>query len=341
MKFGPVAIADAQGAIAAHAVRRPGVTLRKGDTVQAADIAALRHTGVETIIAARIEAEDVGENEAAATLAKALAGAKLRIDKAFTGRANMFATSAGVLQIDAGLIDAINAGDEAITVATLPHMRAVVEGEMVATVKIIPFAVSRVALAAATALCGRPGLSVAPYRTMKVAVISTLLPGLKPTVIDKTVRILTDRLAPAGATIFAEERVDHTTAALAPVLARLQAQADLTVVFGASAITDRRDVIPSAIEAAGGRVDHFGMPVDPGNLLLLGTSPEGRPVLGAPGCARSPKENGFDFVLQRLLAGLSVTRADIQRMGVGGLLMEIVSRPQPREGGESRGDENG
>jgi len=70
--------------------------------------------------------------------------------------------------------------------------------------------------------------------------------------------------------------------------------------------------------------------VDPGNLLLVGEV-SGRPVLGAPGCARSPKENGFDWVLMRLLAGLPVRRADIAGMGVGGLLMEIVTRPQPRE----------
>ncbi len=102
-------------------------------------------------------------------------------------------------------------------------------------------------------------------------------------------------------------------------------------MFGASAITDRRDVIPAAIEAAGGRVEHFGMPVDPGNLLLIGEL-GGKPAIGAPGCARSPKENGFDWVLGRVLAGVEVTRADIQGMGVGGLLMEIESRPQPRQG---------
>ena len=105
----------------------------------------------------------------------------------------------------------------------------------------------------------------------------------------------------------------------------------LIVVFGASAITDRRDVIPAAIEAIGGRVEQFGMPVDPGNLLLLGAL-GGKPIIGAPGCARSPKENGFDWVLQRLLAGVPVRDADIRAMGVGGLLMEIVSRPQPRAG---------
>jgi molybdenum cofactor cytidylyltransferase len=100
--------------------------------------------------------------------------------------------------------------------------------------------------------------------------------------------------------------------------------------LGASAISDRRDVIPAAIEQAGGRITLFGMPVDPGNLLLLGEL-DGTRVVGLPGCARSPKRNGFDFVLWRLLAGLTVGRPDIAAMGVGGLLSEIPSRPQPRE----------
>ncbi len=336
MKFGPVRVSDALGSVVAHAVRRPGLMLKKGDLVDARAIAALTEAGISEILAAQFEPGDVNENAAATALAKAVTGSHLRLDPAFTGRANLFASAAGVLLIDTALVDAVNARDEAITIATLPHLRAVVENEMVATVKIIPFAVARASLEAAVALMTRPAISVSPYRPMRIAVISTLLPGLKPSVVDKTVRILQDRIAPARATIVAEERVPHDVESLTPVLERHAERVDLTIVFGASAITDRRDVIPASIEAAGGRVDHFGMPVDPGNLLLLGTSAQGKPVVGAPGCARSPKENGFDFILQRLLAGLVVTPADVRGMGVGGLLMEIVSRPQPRGGGESR-----
>ena len=152
--------------------------------------------------------------------------------------------------------------------------------------------------------------------------------------IEKTLRITAERIAPAGARIVAERRVPHETAALAAAIQEvLDAGAELVIVFGASAIADTRDVIPAAIERVGGEIGHFGMPVDPGNLLLIAQA-QGRPVLGAPGCARSPKENGFDWVLQRLLAALPVTRADIAALGVGGLLMEIVSRGQPRGGGE-------
>jgi molybdenum cofactor cytidylyltransferase len=117
---------------------------------------------------------------------------------------------------------------------------------------------------------------------------------------------------------------------VAAELGRAKAAAELLLVFGASAISDRRDVVPAGIEAAGGTVAHFGMPVDPGNLLLMGAL-DGKPVVGLPGCARSPKLNGFDYVLQRLFAGLDVAPGSIMGMGVGGLLSDIASRPQPRE----------
>jgi molybdenum cofactor cytidylyltransferase len=207
----------------------------------------------------------------------------------------------------------------------------VVAGEMIATVKIIPFAVAGSARDGALAGVNRPLIRIAPYRIRKVGVVSTVLPGLAAKVIEKTLKITAERLAPAGATIIAERRVPHESAALARALDEvLQAGSELVIVFGASAIADRRDVIPAALEQIGGRVEHFGMPVDPGNLLMIGTSAS-RPVIGAPGCARSPKENGFDWVLMRLLAGLPVPREDITGLGVGGLLMEIVTRPQPRD----------
>ena len=341
MKFGALAIEKAEGAIVAHAVRRPGLTLKKGDVVTAAAIATLREAGVTEIIVARIEDGDIDENAAAAALAQVVAGNNLRVDAPFTGRCNLFATRPGMFVADAGAIDAVNALDEAITVATLAPMRAVVEGEMVATVKIIPFAVPRSALDAALAAATAARLHVEPFRPLSVGVVSTLLPGLKTSVVDKTARALEQRLQPAGAKLASHARVGHDAAELAPAITQASRDNDLVIVFGASAITDRRDVIPAAIEAAGGKVEHFGMPVDPGNLLLLGRTADGKPVIGAPGCARSPRENGFDFVLNRLLAGIPVTAADIRRMGAGGLLMEIVSRPQPREGGAPEDESDG
>ena len=331
MKFGPVTPKAAVGATAVHTIRQGAMVLKKGTLIGPVEAAALEAAGIKSIVVARLEPGDVSEDVAAADIAQAIAGTSVHIDRAFTGRANLFAQSAGVLVVDKAAIDNLNRIDEAITVATLPAYKSVVAGEMVATVKIIPFAVAAAARDKAIAAARQPVVGVAPYRIRKVGVVSTLLPGLSPKVVDKTLKITIDRLAPANAAIIAERRVPHEQAALARAIGEVLKQgAELVIVFGASAIADRRDVIPAALEAVGGSVEHFGMPVDPGNLLLIGSA-DGRPVLGAPGCARSPKENGFDWVLMRLLAGLSVPREDITGMGVGGLLMEIITRPQPRE----------
>jgi len=333
MKFGPVSPAEALGAIAVHSIRKDGLVLKKGTRIGEAEAAALQAAGIEEIVVARIEPGDVSEDEAAADIAAAVAGEGVRVDRAFTGRANLFAETAGVLLVARVAIDRLNRVDPAITLATLAAFAPVVAGKMIATVKIIPFAVEAKSRDRAVALAkeAKPLVRVAPYRVKKIGVVSTLLPGLADKVIEKTLKILGDRIARAGATIVAERRVPHESRALAQALDEvLRAGAELVIVFGASAIADRRDVIPAAVEAIGGTIGHFGMPVDPGNLLLIAEA-QGRPVLGAPGCARSPKENGFDWVLMRLLAGLEVKGEDIAGMGVGGLLMEIVTRPQPRE----------
>jgi molybdenum cofactor cytidylyltransferase len=332
MKFGPVPLHEAEGAVAVHSIRKGDLVLKKGTVIGKAEIAALARTGISEIVVARTEPGDVSEDTAAAEIATAVAGEGVRVERAFTGRANLFAESAGVLVINKEGVDRLNKVDESITLATLSAYKPVVAGEMIATVKIIPFAVAAPqrdgALVAASKAA--PVLRVAPYRIRQVGIISTEIPGLAPKVIDKTLKVTQERLAPAGARVIAERRVPHEQSALAAALQEvLHAGAELVVVFGASAIADRRDVIPAAVEAIGGKIEHFGMPVDPGNLLLVAAA-HGHAVLGAPGCARSPKENGFDWVLMRLLAGLPVSRDAITDMGVGGLLMEIVTRPQPR-----------
>jgi molybdenum cofactor cytidylyltransferase len=332
MKFGAVPVEEAEGCVAVHSIRQSGLVLKKGTLIGKAEIAALKAAGIGEIVVARVEPGDVAEDAAAAEIAAAVAGEGVHVERAFTGRANLFAETAGVLVVDKNAIDRLNQVDESITFATLPAYKPVVAGEMIATVKIIPFAVAEKARDAALAIANaaRPLVRIAPYRIRKIGVVSTMLPGLASKVIEKTLKVTEERLAAAGATIVAERRVPHEQRALARAMEEVLGEgAELVIVFGASAIADRRDVIPAAVEAIGGRIEHFGMPVDPGNLLLVAAA-RGRPVVGAPGCARSPKENGFDWVLMRLLAGLEVPRAAITGMGVGGLLMEIVTRPQPR-----------
>jgi len=323
-----------------HAVRQGSVVLKKGTRITATEVEALEGAGVREIVVVRLEEGDVSEDVAAASVAQAITGDGLHVDHAFTGRANIFARRAGVFMVDREAVDGVNGLDEAITLATLSAYKPVVEGEMVATVKIIPFGVTGDLCARAVA-AGQKILHVAPYTVSRVGVISSMLPGLTLKTVDKTIRVTSGRLAPAGARIVAERRVLHEEKAVArAILDLLEQGVELVIVFGASAIADRRDVIPAAITASGGSITHFGLPVDPGNLLLIGSlpGPSGPvAVVGAPGCARSPAENAFDWVLMRLLAGFEVTRAQLVGMGVGGLLSEIVSRPQPRAEAQAEG----
>jgi molybdenum cofactor cytidylyltransferase len=332
MKFGEVPVAEAVGATLAHSLKVGDRVLRKGRVLTADDVAALAAAGRPSVIAARLEPGDVDENSAAAAVAFPLAGPHVSIARPFTGRVNLFAEVSGVYSVDAARVDRLNAVDETITLATLAPYTVVAPKQMVATIKVIPFAVRRQSVddCVREASSGGRLLSIAPFQPKRVALIQTRLPGLKESVLDKTVEATRERLAALGSTLELERRCEHRQEDLAPhIAAALDAGAELVLVAGASAIVDRRDVIPAAIEQAGGTIGHFGMPVDPGNLMLMGDV-GGVTVLGLPGCARSPKVNGFDWVLQRLLAGLPAGPREIMRMGVGGLLADIPLRPLPR-----------
>ena len=229
-------------------------------------------------------------------------------------------------------MDRLNLLDEAMTLGTIAPFGLVEPGQMVATVKVIPFAASRRVVASCVAIAeeGGPMLHLAPLEARTVGLIQTRLPGTRESVLDSTTGAVATRLSRLDGGLAAEVRCAHSRGEVAEAVGQLQGRGcDVVLIAGASAIVDRRDVVPAAIVEAGGTIDHFGMPVDPGNLLLLARLGETR-VLGLPGCARSLKLNGFDWVLQRTFAGVEVNAADIMRMGAGGLLMEIPSRPLPR-----------
>jgi molybdenum cofactor cytidylyltransferase len=334
MIFGPTPLEEAKGAILAHSLRLPGRVLKKGTVLDDEAVAALREAGRREVITARLEAGDVPENEAAERLATTLTAPLVARSRAATGRVNLLAETAGLLVLDAKRIDAINAVDESLTVATLPNHTPVTPREMVATIKVIPFAVPGPVLGVAEAVArgGRgPVFAIHPFRPLKVGLVLTELPGIKESVMEGAVEATAARVEALCGTMLPVERVRHEEAPVAEALSRLKrAGAQVLLVAGASAVVDRRDVGPGAIVRAGGRIEHFGMPVDPGNLLCLGSIGE-IPAMVLPGCARSPKLNGFDWVLQRIFAGVPVLPGDVMAMGVGGLLKEIEVRPLPRE----------
>jgi len=329
MEFGLVPLAQAEGGVLAHSIPLSGGgRLRKGKVLDKDDLAALAAAGLAAVTVARLEIGDVDEDNAALRLAQALvpnpAVAGLRLQPVGTGRVNILAEGPGVARITAEQVHAVNACDPSITLATVPEWARMDPGGMVATVKIISYALPGAALERACA-AGRDALSLSAPVLKSAALIQTTVGG--NTDGAKGQRVIGARLERLGVVLGPETVVPHQEAALATAIA--QAKGELVLILTGSATSDIRDVAPNALRAAGGTVDHFGMPVDPGNLLFIGQL-HTRPVVGLPGCARSPALNGADWVMERIICGVRVTGAEIMRMGVGGLLKEIPSRPRPR-----------
>ena len=332
MQFGPVPLAQAEGAILAHSLMLGGRRLRKGLVLTGAALAGLAAEGVTEVTVARLDPGDVAEDAAATRLAMALvpdaAVAGLSRTAAFTGRVNLNATGPGLVDLDAAAIHALNRIDPAITLATLAPWTRVGAGMLVGTVKIITYAVAGPVLARAEAV-GHAALRIRPVTLKSAGLLMTDVPGQEQKLIGKGRRAIEARLRALGMTLAGVVTTAHAIAPMAAALRGLPG--DMLLILTGSATSDLHDTGPQAVRRAGGRVARFGMPVDPGNLLFLGDIGP-RPVLGLPGCARSPALNGADWVLERLACGLAVTDDDIAAMGVGGLLKEIAIRPQPREG---------
>ena len=341
MKFGEVALDTAAGTILAHSVRLKDGVLRKGRILDKEDVSRLREAGLAAVTVAELEDGDLDENTAALRLAEALVAPGLTPSGGRTGRANLRAESAGVALIDAETIHRMNAVDEALTISTVRPFDAVAAGQVTATVKLITFGLpaSTVDACAAIARSAGPPVRVAPYDTsLRIGLVQTVLPGLKKSVIAKATATTSARLSEMGLSINMERHCAHSISAVAEALSEMAAaECDIVLILGASAIVDRRDIVPAAISAAGGEIEHLGLPVDPGNLMLFARLGNMR-VLGIPGSARSPRLHGFDWVLQRLVARLTVTPEDLTRMGVGGLLKEMPGRPMSREDEDMTGD---
>jgi len=331
MRFGPLPLVRAEGAILAHSVNAGGAHWRKGLRLLSADVAALRAAGVGQVMAATLDAGDVEENGAAAALAFALVpdpdGQGISLSVAFTGRVNLNATGPGVVEVEGAAVHALNRVDPAITFATLAPLARVSKGTLLGTVKIIAYAVPGEALARACALAAG-AIRLRPVMHRTASLILTEVPGQDPKLGPKGRRAVEGRLRGLGMRLADCATVAHEEAALAAALS--QAGGDIVLILTGSATSDLHDTAPLAVARAGGSVARFGMPVDPGNLLFVGSLGL-RPVIGLPGCARSSALNGADWVLERLACGLTVGDAEIAAMGVGGLLKEISSRPQQRE----------
>jgi len=329
MKFGRVNTAEAEGGILSHSIKLPGGKLGKGILLSSLDVRDLQAAGINEVVIARLEAGDISEDEAARRIAAAIAGENAVAEPAVNGRCNIHAARGGLLVFDSGVLNSLNLVDESLTIATLPAWSVVRPDQLIATIKIIPYGVRGQTVARLEDTARQTGcrLDVHAFRKLRIGLLQTQVEDFETRILDKTRKVTDRRLGLLGNAIAMETRCAHHESSIAKGIDELlAADCKLILIAGASASADRRDVVPQAIEQAGGHIIHMGMPVEPGNLLLLAEIREQIPVICLPGCARSPALNGFDWVLERLLAGRSVKSTDIMAMGAGGLMKGAPSR---------------
>lgn len=356
MKFGKVNTLDASDCILAHSLRVTDGRIRKGTAINALHIERLLSSGIEELTVAKLEDDDIHEDNAATLLATSLLGEGITLGRAATGRVNCYANTAGLLTIPRDRLLAINNISETITVSTLQENRWVEEGKMIATIKIIPYAVASGELNSAIEACSTPSPSLNQAHTQsnklcvhapkprKAYLLQTTMPDMASAILDKTERVTNRRLTLRNAQLVNVHTCPHDVSSLTQLLITVADQNSIVtdkgaeseplpnnwiLISGASAISDRQDVIPQAVQEAGGTVTRFGIPVDPGNLLMLGHI-KNSTVIGIPGCARSPKHNGLDLFMDRLACNLPITKEWINSLAIGGLMDEIISRPTPR-----------
>ncbi|NUM47606.1 MAG: molybdopterin-binding protein [Anaerolineales bacterium] len=337
MKFSPVPLSHAAGKILGHNIAGPDGhrLLKKGKPLTDEDLTALIALGRDTVYVAELAPDDVGENDAARRVGHAIAGHHLQTIGPSAGRLNLHAETLGILRIDVDRLAQLNAC-EGLTIATLLTNTPVYPKTMVATVKIIPYALPEKTIRHAEMIAAESAPSLISIDMLTAHPVSMIFSG-SPSLKDKLnadFAPLRARLETLGAhiahTTYIPLEDEQDEGRLAETLCQhVGASVKLIVLAGETAIMDRDDIVPRAVARAGGMVEVVGVPVDPGNLLMLGYLHD-IPIMGAPGCARSKKNNIVDWVLPRLLAGDRLARHDFISLGHGGLLEDTHQRPMPR-----------
>jgi hypothetical protein len=336
MKFAPVPLSEARGKILGHNIAGANGQrlLRKGKPLTDEDLAKLRALGRTSVYVAEIEADDVDENRAARRIAESICGPGLHVPGVASGRANLLANEIGILRVDVDRLARINAWD-GVTLATLATHSPVHARQIVATVKIIPYALPESVVRAVEAI-GR-GQAVVQVDALPARSVGMILSG-STSLHERLVSDfspLRDRIQKLGSSVSRTDFValddEADEASLAQMLKQHVASGmGMILLAGETAIMDAHDIVPRAVVRAGGHVESVGAPVDPGNLLMVAYLDD-VPVVGAPGCARSRKTNIVDWILPRLLVGDRLTRRDIIELGHGGLLQDVRERGMPRE----------
>ena len=319
------------GSVIAQTYNLPGIAISKGTFVTSEIVDYFKEGDVKNILCAIPDNGDIHEDEAANIISNAIDRSHIYTESASTGRVNFKSRSLCLVRYERSLIKEVNLVDESIAFSIVEHNQLLAKNDLIATLKIIPFFTKKKYVDQVISILSKNELFKTHRLNKKeVSLIQTFFEWQKKSMFKATSTVTKNRLEALECSLNEEKLIRHDYNVLcSEIRSSIERGIDILLISGASAITDRSDYIPKAILSEGGEIIQFGLAVDPGNLLLIGKVGS-TTIIGMPGCARSPKLNGFDWVLQLLIANIPINKEELADMGAGGLLMEIASRPLPR-----------
>ena len=319
-------VKDAVGTNLAHDITeiRPGefkgAAFQKGHTVCNEDICHLQKLGKNHLYLIDLEEGEIHENEAAAILARGLAGAGVTWENnPREGKIGLHAARDGLLVVDTAALAAFNLVDE-VMCATLHSHTLVKKGELVAATRPIPLVMKRTPVERAAAIAGGGGgiLSVRALKTARVGLVITGNEVYHGLIEDRFAPILTKKIKDLGSRVSgASFAPDDPVAIQDAIEAHLGNGCDLILLSGGMSV-DPDDVTRKGIRQAGATEVHYGAAVLPGAMFLVAYI-QGVPLLGVPGCGLHHRVTVLDLMLPRILAGEHISKKELAFVGHGGL----------------------
>ncbi len=298
-----------------------GVRFHRGHVIAPEDIPALKDIGKDHIFVWEPEADEVHEDDAAATLTAALCGEGVTYSGPSEGKMTVAAAADGLFRLDREGLRAINRVPD-YTVATLRGDIAVKAGTKLCGARIVPLVTKRRNVDEAVELAKThfPVLSVLPFRPLKTGVVITGSEIYYGRIRDAFEPVLTPKLRGYGAELLGFTKCPDDLEKILAAAADFRARGAELILFTGGMSVDPDDLTPTAIRRCGGRFVTQGMPMQPGNMLTIAYADD-TALVGVPGASLHAPVTSLEVFLPRIFAGVEITAEEIADYGEGGLCM--------------------
>jgi len=319
-----IPVQESVGMVLGHDVTRivpgkfKGRAFKKGHIIKPNDIAELLKIGKEHVYAFELQDGFVHENEAAQRIAQAAAGRGIELTEPAEGRVNMMAVHKGFLKVNVDALYQINSIEE-IVFGTSHTNQQVAAKRAVAGTRVVPLVIEEGKIQKVEDICreNHPVIEVKPFRPFRVGLVITGSEVYHGRIEDQFGPVVKAKFSDLGSRIIRQALVsDSVSLTVKAIQDLIDEGAEMVAVTGGMSV-DPDDQTPASIRAAGGKVITYGSPIFPGAMFMLAYIGD-VPIVGLPGCVMYYKASIFDLVVPRLLAGETVTRADIAALGHGG-----------------------